>query len=161
MPLAFGSPVKLTKVGKHRQRVPLGGRIPKRMSTKCFFGQDIKTATLNSTVGSRKATCDYLVLQTERFEDLSTLVTSQRANPHFRHDLQHSLGDRLAITRDYFAIIHPAEQSVAACLPQGFKGQIRIDRVGTIPNEQTVVVHFAGFTRFQYDSDPSSFCGSH
>jgi hypothetical protein len=49
------------------------------------------------------------------------------------------------------------EQTITAGLPQRFKRQVGIDRVGTIAHEQTVVMHFAGFTAFNDQADAGAF----
>ena len=105
MTFALGSPMEFAEIGEHRQRIRLGRWITECMAPKCFFGQYVKTATLDSAVGAGKATCDHFVFQTQGFENLSALVASKRANTHFRHDLEHAFGDRFAIPQHNLAVI--------------------------------------------------------
>ena len=82
------------------------------MSTHSFFCQDVERTTLDPTIGTCKAPCDDFVLKPQCFEDLSTFVASQSADPHFRHDLEHPLGHRLSIKRDDLLVIFFFEHSI-------------------------------------------------
>ena len=74
--------------------------------------------------------------------------------PILRHHLEHALGHRLLIGVDDLVVaVVGRQQAVALGLPERLERQVRIDRVGPIADEQAVVMHFAGFARFQDDAD--------
>ena len=82
------------------------------MPAESFLSENVEPAALDAAVGPLKATLDDFSLQPERFEDLSTFVASQSADPHFRHDLEHPLGHRLSIKRDDLLVIFFFEHSI-------------------------------------------------
>ena len=115
---------------------------------------------MNTAVGTSEATCDDLVLKSEGFEDLGTLVTCQGADAHLGHDFQHTLGNCLSVASDNLAIVQAFEQSIAAGLPQRFERKIGIDCIGTVTDEQAMMMHFTGFTGLKHNSDPCSLGGT-
>ena len=50
--------------------------------------------------------------------------------------------------RAVFGGVFIAKQAFFVCLPERFKSQIRIDSVGTVSCQQTVMMDFSGFTGF-------------
>jgi hypothetical protein len=53
---------------------------------------------------------------------------------------------------DLLVAVILGEQAVALGLPEGFKRQVGIDRIRPIADEQAVVMHLAGFPRFENDA---------
>ena len=87
------------------------------MSTNRFFGEDIKTTTLNAAIRSRKAAIDDFGLEPKCFEDLSAFVTCQGTDSHLGHYFQHAFGNSLSIGSYDFFVIYIGQQAVAAGLP--------------------------------------------
>ena len=87
------------------------------MSTHGFFCQDVERTTLDPTIGTCKAPCDDFVLKPQCFEDLSTFVTRESTDTHFRHNLQHAFRDCLTVESDDLVVVESLEQSVPGGLP--------------------------------------------
>ena len=94
----------------------------------------------------------------DRLEDLCALVGLQRRDAHLGHHLEHALGDALAIgvstTSSSLGNSCGVQQAVAARLPERLERQVRIDRIGAVADQQAVMMHLAGFARFDDDADP-------
>ena len=77
---------------------------------------------------------------------------------HLRHHLHHPLGHSFLVSGDeaVFGGVFIAKQAFFVCLPERFKSQIRIDSVGTVSGQQTVMMDFSGFTGFDHNADLAS-----
>ncbi len=81
------------------------------MSAQRFFGEHIKRHTLNAAGGTDEALVDDFVSEPDRFEDLRTFVTLQRADAHLGHHFQHAFGDTLAVSRDDLVVVQSPDPS--------------------------------------------------
>ncbi len=117
---------------------------------------DVESATLDSAVGSRKTLGDNFISKAQCFENLGTFIALKRADPHLGHHLQHALIDRLAIGLNDLGVVVQfvgVKPTVSSHLPQRLKGQVRIDGIGTVADQQTMVMDFACFPGFDHDAD--------
>ena len=55
----------------------------------------------------------------------------------------------------------PLQQTFAARVPERFKCQIGVDRVGAIADQKAMVVHLTSFARFDDDTDSRAFRFAH
>ena len=102
-----------------------------------------------------EAAVDDVVVDADRLEDLGPLVALQGGDAHLAHHLEHALGDPLAIGGDD-RLVGPfgLENAVFARLVERLEGQVRIDGVGSVADEQAMMVDLARFARFQHEADP-------
>ncbi len=75
------------------------------MATQRFFGNHIKRDALDPAGGSDKALVDHFIFQSQRFEDLGSLVALQRADAHLGHHFQHAFGDGFAVGGNDFVVV--------------------------------------------------------
>ena len=130
------------------------------MPAQRFLGQHLEAHALHAAGGAGEAAVDHLVAEADRFEDLGALVGLERRDAHLGHDFEHALGHALAVRGDDLVVVRVlprVQPAVAARLPQGLKGQVGIDRVGTVADQQAVMMDFAGLARFHQDADPRAF----
>ena len=156
---ARSPPMVQAGVGQRSRRIrcPITRGIPQFVTTQRFISHHIESHALDAAGRADETTRDYLIVKPHRFEDLRPLVTLQRRDPHFAHHLEHALGHALAVDRDDL-LLGPrfVQQAVAAGLRNRFEGQVRVDCIGPIAHQQTVMVHFSGLAALQHKADPGS-----
>ena len=82
-----------------------------------------------------EAALDDFVRDAERLEDLRALVGLQRRDAHLGHDLEHALGDGLAIIAD--GVGRPCRAGRRrATVEQRLEREVRVDAVGAVADEQ-------------------------
>ena len=98
-------------------------------------------------------------IQTDGFENLRSFITLQGRDAHLGHHFQHAFGHAFAVGRRRFfrRSISSARMPSVRAWARGFKGEIGIDRIGTIADQQTVMMHFPGFAGFEHQTDPGAF----
>ena len=119
-------------------------------------GQDVEADALHAAGRARETAIDHFLLQSHGFENLSALVGLQRRDAHLGHDLSAcpwprpcDSVPRLSRRRG----TRPTADAPRVGLPQRFEGQVGIDRIGPVADQQTVMMHFACLARFQHDAD--------
>ena len=133
------------------------------MTTFGLFDQRFEIDALHAARGTHETTIDNFASQTNGFEYLRALVGLQRRDAHLGHDFQHALANRFIVGIDqaFLGAEGGAEQAIIACLPECFKRQVGVDRVCTVTGQQTVVMHFSGFTSFNDQTDQAALVSAH
>ena len=152
--LAVGAPMKLAVVRKDRQPELLFVRVAKRVAIDELLRDDVEADALNSACGPSKTQVDDGAIETDRFENLCTLVRLKRRDPHLGEDLEHPLGNRFAVSADDAVVVRKGfriERTEPPLLPQRLECQVGIDGVGAVTEETTVMMHLARLARF-YDN---------
>ncbi len=153
--------MEFARIGQRRRSFGFALGKSQRMTSQQLSGQHIEAHALYATGRAGKATFNHFVSQAQSFENLRSLVGLQRRDAHLGHHLQHALGHALAVGgHDFFVVLEISgrHKPFASGTPQGFKGQIGIDGVGAVADQQAVMMDFASFARLQHDPDPSPFC---
>ena len=120
---------------------------------------------------------DDFVSKSDRFKNLCTLIALQCGDAHFCHHFEHPLGNSLTIGGHQILIfasqLHRVDTRcvirgldigrrfdypLPPAFPERLESEIGIDAIGTVSDEQTVVVDFTGFARFNHDTNPRPFC---
>ena len=128
------------------------------MTSESLFTEDFKADTANATGCPSETLLHHFFADSDRLEDLGSLIAGQGGNPHLCHHLEDALLCGLPVRRrDLFVRPFPSKFAVVLQLPQGFEGHVRIDCIGTISGQQAEVMHLASFARFDNDPDPGSF----
>ena len=156
MLFAFGAPVKFARVGQRLHFVLFAGGETQRMAAQHLLSQFIEIHPLHTAGRADEAEVNHLILQADRLKDLRALVRVQRGDAHLGHHLEHALGHALAIgghERSVIGKLVGIAQPFAARLPQRLERHVRIDRIRAVTDEQTVMMHFAGFAGFEHEAD--------
>ena len=125
---------------------------PQRLSR-----QDVEANTLDPTRGAVEATLDNLVPNPDRLENLGSFIALECGDSHFRHDLEHSLGDAFSIPLNNLVVgVAVGKESVAAAFAESLKGEVGIDRIRSVSNQQAMVVNLSALGGFEDDSNPGS-----
>src|SRR5690606_30101539 len=99
--VAFAGGAQVVFTGIRQQlladRVAL--RVAELVAAPRFLHELGEADPLERADGADEAALDDVVVQAERLEDLRALVGLQRRDAHLGHDLQHALGDALAVRR--------------------------------------------------------------
>ncbi|EGG98755.1 hypothetical protein imdm_1953 [gamma proteobacterium IMCC2047] len=134
------------------------------MPAQAFFGQHLKIDTADPAGSTGKAGFDNILRQTHRFKNLRAFIGVQSGNAHFCHHLQHAFADRFAIGRNNLVVMikgFARQQAFTLCMPQRFKGQIGVDGVSAIANQQAMVMHFTCLARFQHNTNLRALTAPH
>ena len=89
----------------------------------------------------------------------------QRGDAHLGHHLQHALADALAVGGNHVLVAVDVggvvEVALLAGVPEGFKGEIGVDGVRTVADQQAVVVNLPRLAGLDNDADPGAFVLGH
>ena len=95
--------------------------ITERMAAQRLFFEHVEIDALHAAGRADETAVDDLGAEAECLEDLRALVGLQRRDAHLGHDLEHALGDALAVGGDDRVVVREVvriEPPVAARLPQ-------------------------------------------
>ena len=121
----------------------------------------IQPGATDATGGAWKIFADEILVQTDNFEDLGAAVTLQCADSHLGEDFEQALADRLDVVLGvliddvgffvsmFVAVLawqHPQKDHVL----KGLKGEVGIDRCGTITKQQSKMMDVTRLASF-YD----------
>ena len=163
--VAAPAPVELAGIGQHRDADLLAARVAELVPTLHLLGEDREARTLDAARGPGEAAVHDLVGEAHGLEDLRALVGLQRGDPHLRHDLQDPLrgplpvrGHDVVVAVDVLGVL---EQSVGPGLPERLEGEVGVDRVGAVADEQAEVVHLPGLAGLHHDADARALVAAH
>ena len=138
-------------VPPHIEGPPVGRDFGKRrLMTQQSFASDIfNTHALNLSRGPGEIPIDHFLIETHRLEYLGAAIALDRRDTHFGHHLDRSLDRRINIALFGFLVAITLEHILADHIVEPFKSHIGIDRLSTVTQQQTEVVHLARFTGFK------------
>ena len=126
------------------------------MAAQRFLGEHIQVDTLDAAGRPLETALDHLLAQADGLENLRPLVRLQGRDADLGHDLEHAIDHALAIIGDDGIVIRVflfRQQAITLGLEQRLESQVRIDRVGAVADQQTVVMHFARLAGFDHDTN--------
>ena len=119
----------------------------------------------HAALGIGETAVHHLGSEPHRLEDLRPLVGLQRRDAHLGHHLEDALADPLAVRGDHVVVgsdvvevVHPPG---APDVPEAFVGEIGIDGVRPVAQQQAVVVHFARFAGLDDKGDAGALMRAH
>ena len=89
-------------------------------------------------------------------EELGAGVGGQRRDAHLGHHLEHALGRGLAEVRAALGGVDRGDVSGLDHLVDGLEDHVRVDRVGAVAEQCRDVVHLAGVTGLDDQTDPGA-----
>ena len=106
--------------------------------------EHVETHTVQLRGGSGEEAIDEVLSETHRLEDLRPGVAGHRRDPHLGHHFEHTLGACLDVVALRGALIDLGNDAAAHHVVDRFEGEVRVDAVGAIAQQQGHVVHLAG-----------------
>ena len=94
---------------------------------------------------------DDRLLEADGLEYLRSVVGLDGGDAHLGHGLQHTLAQRLDQVGPGLFSGQVREQPVAAHPLDGLQGQVRVDGLGAVADEQAAVHHLPGLARLHHD----------
>ena len=162
--VATATPVEVAGVWQYRYLVLVAHRIANFVALFHLFIQRGEVDALHAAGCADEAALDYLIGQTHGFEDLRTLIGLQRRDTHLGHNLQHALAHAFLVrghNRSAVGKLFLVQQAVLQCLPNRLEGDVGVDGVCAVTDQQAVMVHFARFTGLQDDADTRALMRGH
>ncbi len=135
------------------------GHIPRRprqfVPPKRLPRQLPEPRALNATGRPDEGVVHDVVCEADDLEDLCPLVALQRTDAHLAEHLAHALLDRVLIGADDLlpGKVVP-DLAVVLQVPHRLEGEVRVDRVGAVPDKGTEVVDLTGFAALHDNPDP-------
>ena len=158
------APVEVPGIG---QRASVAARLAREaqfMAPLDLFGQHAETDPAHAALRVGEAAVDHLRSQPDRLEDLRPLVGLQGRDAHLGHHLEDALADALAVGGDHVVVgadvVEVVHAPGAPDVPQRLEGEIGVDGVRPVADEQAVVVHFACLPGFHDQGDARTLVGA-
>ena len=151
------APVEVPGIGQRASVAARLARKPQLVAALDFLGQHAEADPAHAALGVGEAAVDHLRPQPDRLEDLRPLVGLQGRDPHLRHHLQDALADALPVAGHYVVVgtdmVVLVHLSVAPGAPQRLVGEVGVDGVRPVTQQQAVVVHLARFAGLHHKGD--------
>ena len=154
---AAGAPVVVARVREFGDAFAVVGGEAAGVTLQRVLRQPFETGALDPAGGAGEAAVDHFRGQSDRLEDLGALVALERRDAHLGHHLEHPLPDALAVAVDDGLVVGRGGQpALAARLPERLEGQVGVDRVRAVADQQAVVVDLAGLAALEQETDPGA-----
>ena len=95
---------------------------------------------------------DQLLAEADRLEDLRATVGLNSRYPHLGHYLYDAFDDGLDVAFDRVVVGDVLQHPFVDHVIQTLEGQVRIDGLGTIADQQTEVVHLTRLSRLEHQA---------
>ncbi len=128
-------------------------RVGRLVARGVLVGDHVDADAAEQRGGAGEVLVDELLAESDRLEGLGAGVGADDGDAHLRHDLQHTLAERLdqvllgLLGRQ--ALDHAAEHETLG----GLHREIRVDRARAVADEEGDVVHLAHVTGLDDDAD--------
>ncbi len=127
------------------------------------LGQHVESDATEAADRAGEVLVDDLGREPDRLKDLCAGVGGDSRNAHLGHDLQDAEPGRLDVVGVRLGRIEITEAEFVGGdhLVDGRKGEVRVDRIGAIPEERADVVHLTDIARFDHEPDLGTGLVSH
>ncbi len=163
--LAFAAPLVLA-AGLQRAVRP-GRRVDREgaaVAAQHLGCEHVEADPAEAADGAREVLVDDGAAQADRLEDLGACVRGDGADAHLRHHLQHTAAEGLDVVAVQAGDGGGRVQAVlAGCghVFDGGQGQVRVDGVGAVAQQQADVVHLAGVAALDDQADAGAGLVAH
>ena len=122
------------------------------MACTDFPGDTVEADSANARCRAGKVGVDYAAVQADGFKNLCAAIAVQCGDAHLRHDFEQALVDGFdkVLLRGF--PIETGQQLLLNHVVHDLADHVRIDRAGTVADQQSKVVHFARLAGFNNQS---------
>src|ERR1700730_13750403 len=118
-----------------------------------FFGNDIEADAADTRRSPGEVAIDEILIETNRFEHLRAAIALNGRDSHLGNDFHHPLVNGLDEIRDGLLAFHAVKCALMNQLVNAFEGEIGIDGRGPISEQQSEVMHLAGFAALNHETN--------
>ncbi|GJD02058.1 hypothetical protein ColKHC_10883 [Colletotrichum higginsianum] len=143
--LATITPVVLAGFGQAADTNGVAGGEATLVEAEAVLSNGFEGGALDTRGGTPEATLDDSLIEAESFENLGTLVGSKSRDTHLAHDLEDATVARVLVVVNQ-SIVRKLllDELLAVQLQNALHGEVGVDGIGTVTEEDTHVVNLAG-----------------
>ena len=153
-PLVLAAPVQF-RLARRARRVGVA------MTQAHFLGDHLDADATDARGSPGEKFVDEILRQTHGLEDLGAAVRLDGGDTDLGQNLEHALVQRLDVVLDRLGLVDAHQQALTDHVIERLEGEVRIDRAGTVTDEQRHVMDLARLAGFDDQPGLHTRAGAH